>query len=480
MPDLGIDTSSYPKAAPIAPVNPLDSLAKVTAIQQGQQGLQSGQLDIQKKQLDLVNQRFGTMVKDFTGLMADKDLNEDKIRNRIITDRKLGLINDEMAGTFINQIPPTQGLKPAEAAEVLKNHLNTWLNHAMTIKEAIDNHFGTNTDKTDQSNTYSGVQQSPIQGGGFVPATKLPLQLPPTTPNVNNQRVLPNGQPNPNYLQPGYLGPSGPAGVSPAVPLPQPRPGLPVAQSGPTGPTSNNGSEFNDRFNGGVASGAAPGVAPAIEAVGAQSGKDYASALTRAKNLQADLYPANRVLSILKEEGPQAFGVGTDSLNTLKNAMVTWFPNVDPKTIQSVANVGEAKKQLVQLARSNGNSGTNDQLAAAFEGSPNTKMTGATIESVVKSVIALRKMEHAQTLMFDKTGLPENQYSKWIAKNQNQFDPRAFGFDIMDRDKQDKLLNSMTEKDSDSKEMKDAKAKAYTKFKNSLQFAHDSELIGNE
>ena len=52
----------------------------------------------------------------------------------------------------------------------------------------------------------------------------------------------------------------------------------------------------------------------------------------------------------------------------------------DPETSSNVSNFEEAKKQLVQLARSNGNSGTNDQLAAAFEGSPNTKMTGATIE----------------------------------------------------------------------------------------------------
>ena len=74
--------------------------------------------------------------------------------------------------------------------------------------------------------------------------------------------------------------------------------------------------------------------------------------------------------------------------------------------------------------------------------------------------------------------MPPDQYSKWIAKNQNQFDPRAFGFDLMDRPKQDKLLSSMTEKENDSAEMKAAKAKAYTKFKNTLQFAHDSDLIG--
>ena len=37
----------------------------------------------------------------------------------------------------------------------------------------------------------------------------------------------------------------------------------------------------------------------------------------------------------------------------------------------------------------------------------------------------------------------------------------------------------MTEKENDSSEMKTAKAKAYTKFRNTLQFAHDAALIGN-
>ena len=496
---LSIDTSSYPKPQPVAPTNPLDTMGKVIDIQRGQQQLQSGGLTIDKQKLDLVNDRFNTMAKDFTALMSRPDLNEDQIRKRIQTDVKLGIVTPEMAGTFITQLPPTQGMKPNEAASTLKDHLGTWLNHAQTIKEAIDTQFGNQATQENSSEKFQGVQQSPINGGGFVPSTRMPIQVPPTQPTVNTQRQLPNGEPNPNYLRPGVVGSSVPSGVypaqpqnnlpvsSPAVSMPQSRPrGLPVAPavSGPTGPTINRDTVFNDRFNAAfpnsVPTGAAPGEAEAIQSVAGQSGKDYASALTRSKNLQADLYPANRVLDILHQEGPNAFGVGTDNLNTLKNAMVTWFPNTDPKTVQSVSNFEEAKKQLVQLARSNGNSGTNDQLAAAFEGSPNTKMTGATIGSVVKSIVALRKMEAAQTLMFGQTGLPESQYSKWVAKNQNQFDPRAFGFDIMDRDKQDKLLSSMTEKDGDSVEMKAAKAKAYTKFKNSLQFAHDSDLIGNQ
>ena len=484
MPDFAVDTSIYPKLDP--PGAAIDRIGKVIDVQRGQQQLQSGAIGIDKQKLDLINQRFEGMVKDFTGLMAQPDLNEDKIRKRIQQDVKFGIVTPEMAGTFITQLPPTQGMKPNQAAATLKDHLSTWLNHAQTIKEAIDTQFGNQSTQTDSQNTYSGVQQNPINGGGFVPSTRMPIQVPPTQPTINGQ------------MQPGVVGASAAPGVypaqpqnnlpvaSPSVPMPQPRPqGLPVAPpaaSGPTGPTVSRGTDFNNRFAGDqpgfIPTGAAPGVVAAAGSVAEQSGKDYASDLTRAKNLQSDLYPANRVLSILHEEGPTAFGQGTDNLNVLKNAMVTWFPNsgVDAS---KVANFEEAKKQLVQLARSNGNSGTNDQLAAAFEGSPNTKMTGATIESVVKSIVALRKMQSAQTLMFGQTGLLADQYSKWIAEHQNQFDPRAFGFDLMDREKQDKLLSSMTEKDNDSSEMKAAKAKAYTKFKNTLQFAHDSDLIGN-
>ena len=300
---LSIDTSSYPKPQPVAPTNPLDTMGKVIDIQRGQQALQSGGLTIDKQKLDLVNQRFDTMVKDFTALMGRPDLNEDQIRKRIQTDVKLGIVTPEMAGTFITQLPPTQGMKPDQAASTLKDHLGTWLNHAQTIKEAIDTQFGNQSSTTDDSRTFIVVYNKVLfNGGGFVPSTRMPIQVPPTQPTVNTQRQLPNGEPNPNYLQPGVVGPSAPSGVYPAQPqnnLPVASPavsyatatakGLPVAPavSGPTGPTVNRGTVFNDRFNAAfpdsVPTGAAPGEAEAIQSVAGQSGKDYASALTRSK-----------------------------------------------------------------------------------------------------------------------------------------------------------------------------------------------------
>lgn len=465
-----VDTSSYLK--PSAPVNALDQAAKLGSLQQQQQQIQSGALTIDKQKLDLVNQRFGELAKTFIGLMQKPDLSSNDVNQHIDNQVKIGYITPEMGAQIKTQMPADGN------PEKIRAKLKLDLQHAQTTMEAINTYAGSNATTNDNAVTRQGVIKSPLEGGGFVPATEQPVQLPPTQPIIGANKA------------PGVVGPSGPSGVRPyaspgmvaaPAPTPVPRPtGLrsnvvpPPAVTGPTGPTVAQGTEFNNRFSAAfpnaVQTGLPPGTTEATQAVATQSGKDLATDLTRAKSLQADLYPAHRVLDILKQEGPTAFGVGTDNLNTLKNAMVTWFPgSVDQKTIEGVKNFEEAKKQLVALARSSGSTGTNDQLAAAFEANPNTKMTGATIESVLKSVVALRKMQAAQTLMAVQQGIPDEKYSKWIAQNQNQFDPRAFGFDMMDRKAQIKLLQEL-----------DKDKKAYSKFERTLKFAHDAELISPE
>src|SRR5216684_4321319 len=133
MAGLDVDTSSYPR--PVAPPNALDTMGKVIDIQRGQQGLQSNALTIDKQKLDLVNQRYGEFVKTLTGLRNDPDLNEDKLRNWAQTQVKLGYVTPEMAGQFINQLPPTQGMKPDESRKALIGNIDTNLTHAATLKE---------------------------------------------------------------------------------------------------------------------------------------------------------------------------------------------------------------------------------------------------------------------------------------------------------------------------------------------------------
>jgi len=488
MAEITADISSYPK-----PTEPPGLISQVKDLA----GLQQQKLGIDKQKLDLVNQRFGYLAKGLTSLSADPDLNEDKIRKYATDMVKLGYIPNDMAAKFINSLPPTQGMAPAQAAAALKAPLQAAMQQAQTMQEAIQSHYGTIQQQGDNANVYTGVQASPMMGGDFIPKTVTPQQLPPTTPTVNND---PN---SPNYLQPGYVGPSGNPGprslsrsIAPALPddmvsdpsqgnltsrsaqlAPTARRGLSRAVSGPIGGTKERvdleGTEtkpasFNDRFNSSfpnrVVTGAAPGVAAAIQTVGEQSGKDYASALARSRNFQADLYPAEAALKAIHELGPQAIGPGTDQLNDLKRAIVTWLPNADPKTIEQVSNFDQIKKYLTQVARTSGNTGTNDQLAAAFDANPNTKMSTAGVDTVLKSIIALRKMEHAQTLLFGEQGLPPNQFSQWVAKNQNVFDPRAFGFVDMDRKAQDKLIKNLTPSQR-------------KKFEYSLEFAQQAGLI---
>lgn len=487
MASLNFDFSSYPK--PVQPKSLMDNLKDINTVE-------SQEIAIDKQKLDLLHQRFGHLAQGLTQLSADPNLNEDKIRKYATDMVKLGYVPNDMAAKFISTLTPTQGMPPTQAAAALKQNLLGIMQQIQTNQEAIGLHYGGVRDLDDSSATYTGIQRSPVQGGQFVPTTITPHQLPPTTPQVNND---PN---SPDYLQPGYVGPSGRAGPRPlsnsvapplpddvisdpsqgnltgrSAPTPVPARTLRNAVTGPTGPTIRRfdlednvekPASFNDRFGSAfpnrVVTGASPGVAAAIETVGAQSGKDLASARTRANTFRDDIYPIEASLKALHELGPQGIGPGTSQLNDIKRFIVTWLPNVDPKLVEQESNFGQLGKYLTQIARRSGNTGTNDQLAASFEANPNTKMSTATVDTVLKSILALRKMEHAQTLLFEKSGLRPDQYSQWVAKNQNVFDPRAFGFSDMDKKAREKVIKSLTPEQR-------------KKFEYSLHFANEAGLI---
>jgi hypothetical protein len=482
-----VDTSSYPKAT--LPVSPLDMAGKLGALQQQK-------LSIDQAKLDQANQGFTYLTRAMASIGPNPGPDwKQKYLEVGANAVKMGLVPEQQLQVWadrVNQAP--------DSTSFYQQTINAVQQH----QQILQNYVGQNDTQDNGAITRQGVRKPAIYGGGFDASggTQSFNQPPPTQPNVDTNRTLPNGQPNPNYGQPGIRGPAGPSGVYPAggnslpvagpagaAPAPALRPrGLPVerppgaAVSGPTGATIKRGTEFNDRFAGepSLATGLAPGVAGAIETVGKQSGQDYASDLTRAKNFQSDIYPMQKVLDIVKEEGPKAFGPGTEGLNAVKSALVTWLPNVDQKTIEGVSNYEQARKYLVQAARTAGNTGTNDQLAAAFEANPNVKMSGATIDTIVKSNLALRKMQHAQTLLFGQQNLPASEYSQWVAKNQNVLDPRAFGWDMMEAPAKAKLMTEFAKKDKGSGEWiaKDkAHEREFKKFEQSISFANDAGLI---
>lgn len=467
-----IDTSSYPKST--MPVSPLDMTKNIAATRSAVQQNISNDTKIAADKLQLMSQQFGIMNSELAGLI-DSGATKQQAAERMARISKT--LNLPSAAT-------THMMEELNQAPDVKTFALNAIRRGMTTMEKYGVQLGTNQDQTDGLVNYQGVRASPEKGGGFIPGTQSANQPGPTQLTVNNN---PN---SPNYLQPGIVGPAATPGFAPAqgslpvsppapmaaapMPLPRPRPaGLPVEPiappapvSGPSGPTVQTGFDFKQRFAGepGLVTGAAPGVAGAISAVREQSGKDYAVALQRAGNAQADLQPDLAVLDIVKGKAPGDFGPGTDAFNQLKKVAVTWLPNVEAKLINDSSDYDTVKKYLVQGARAAGNTGTNDQLAAAFEANPNTTMNTATIESIVKTRVALKKMEAAQALLFEKENLPPSEFSKWKAKNQNVLDPRAFGWDLMSNDAREKLVKRLNKKE-------------YQKLESSIQFANDAQLI---
>ena len=230
----GFSTDSYPKAA--LPVSPLDTVEKLGRIQmipgqlqQQQQSLQSNALTIDKQKLDLVNQRFGEFSKGLTALINKPDLTPDDIQKFTTTNVKLGYIPAEMGATFQTSMPAPQSFNgdTAKWSTAAKQEMATQLQHAQTVKEAIDYHAGTNglADTGGAVAPYSVSQKPPALGGGFrqtgpAVAKTLPVGQTGTDPQTNNPTFAgpPPGSVSGFPAAPGSAAPQ-PMPVSPAAPL---------------------------------------------------------------------------------------------------------------------------------------------------------------------------------------------------------------------------------------------------------------------
>ncbi len=418
MPDLAIDTSSYPKS--VAPPNALDTLGKV-------QSIQSGALTIDKQKLDLINQRYEDMSRGLAGIATDPNFNEDKLRQFFTNQVKMQRMPAEMAAQTISSLPPTQGMKPAEASATLKQWVKEKLIHASTIHEAINNYAGTPAEKQDQASTYQGVQQSALQGGGFTPATRMPIQLPPTQPNVNNQPTLPNKEPNPNYLQPGVVGPAASSGVypaqpqnnlpvaSPAVPTPQSRPrGLPI--SGATGPTVNRGNEFDNRFDAAFPNKVVTGPPVGFELGQRQRQQELETATAKATALK----PLEEAYNLAKEV--DMTGIGSENLNKIRsglfNAGLVKQDEKNPAVLYQMLN-----KNLAQFVDKNGSRSDAD-LAIKESSNANAKsQLQPALLHMVQKIIGREKIEMARPQAFEGNEL--QNYPKHSAGFPTSQDERA-------------------------------------------------------
>lgn len=230
---------------------------------------------------------------------------------------------------------------------------------------------------------------------------------------------------------------------------------VPVGRTGPAGP--------------------ALGESEGATKVGAESGDQYGTDLRRASNYTREIFPLTKAIPALEKLGTTGTGPKTDQMNEMKSLLASLgVPGIDLKKIQ---NYDEAKKYLTDFVNQTGNIGTNDKLAASFAGNPNVHMSNAAAVDVAKSALALRRMQHAQVLAFQETGLPESQYTQWASKWQSGYkdpqtgktipgqDPRAYGIDYMTSKARKKLNRTLKGKEREA-------------FNASLKLAMELGIVG--
>jgi len=309
--------------------------------------------------------------------------------------------------------------------------------------------------------------------------------LPVGTEQVNTDRT------SPNYGSKSLIGPQPaqiPSGTLPVqggipgqyrnVPLPPTQPG-PVTNPVIMGQSSNFGGRvtgavaqaptFADRFNaarpGGVTTSLPPGAGEAV-ATGAAGGAQAAVAgRARAANFQREIFPLQQAIPALEKLGPKGTGPGTDTINNMKSFVLSNIPGVKESDFNgTVADYDKAKKYLTDFVNQTGNSGTNDKLAAAFAGNPSVGISNAAAVDVAKSALSLRRMQQAEDVAFENSGLPDEARQKFSLRFNNEQDPRAYGVDLIGKDKLKKLIDGMSPAELET-------------FKKSIQIAHDTKSI---
>lgn len=321
---------------------------------------------------------------------------------------------------------------------------------ALDAGKQFDVQFGT-PGMIDNGQTQTPVTTSTLTGirpiGAPIQNTLSPAQI--ATPatigiNANNQPIigttgqfleqtgsnaltgLPSAPAQPaNPLMPNAAPQAAPIHIVPIGGEPAPVQLPPIAQPG-----------------GGIVTTPVPGAVAAQEAVGSQSGTQLATDLAQASAYQQNVLPLMKAIPALESLGTSGTGPGKEQVNQIFSFLQSMgVPGIDPAGIQSF---DEAKKYLVQYVNNNGNSGTNEKLAASFAGNPSVEISNAAAIDVAKTALALSRMQNAQVRAFQESGLPADQYSKTVAAWNAQQDPRAYGIDMMTPQARAALIGSLS------------------------------------
>lgn len=404
-----VDTSIYKMAADS---DPFEFQNRLLANQRSQQ-------EVQANNIKLATERFKTINDAASGILSDPDLGKTDVTKKLWDTlgrlTKGDAMTAQHAVQFMQQFPTD----PQQQRQAIQNV------HAQTLGawERGKAYLGT----VEGVGTGGGTKliQQPAFGGapprelGYIPNTLSP-QTTQINPDLSQSYVGGTGNP-PIQL------PSAPAAAPTRASRPAPAAAAPVAPK--AAPQA-------------VMAAPPPGEAEAKTKAGGAGGAMLADERVRASNFRREVYPLEQAIPALERLGKTGTGPGTEEVNKIKSFLQSaGVPGID---VNKIKDFDEAHKYLTDWVTANGDSSTNDKLAAAFASNASTKISNAAAVDVAKAALSLRRMKQAQLEEFEASGLPESQYGKWAAKWNREQDPRVYGWDYMNDSQKKAFLQSVT------------------------------------
>lgn len=444
-----IDTSSY--KLPAQP-SALDTLGKMQSLRQQQQGIEQGQVNIDRSKLELAIRGLGFMTNEINAVDPATATPQDffRIGQRAVNNK---FMTPESYIQFVKEIPTKQ-------ADVPK-FIQEYNNRAKSIGEVLDWNYGQITQSSDGQTVTPGVvsRKPGFAGdpsrGGFVAISKpIQQQLPPGTPTVVNGQPTYVGATPPD-LAPGTVSQPTPVNRPNVGPLPVGRDRLSDGSIREVGPnTAVAPLSFKDRFPQGVPAGNPP--------LYEEGKKAYSEDQTLATQKLTAVKPAITALSLMKD---LRSGPGTETYN--KAVAFMKANNIIPTTANDpTAIYQEVNKYLNQYVQGGGTRSDAD-LAQRELSNPNvSQQINPALVKLTKNTIALDRIQAARSGAFE--GQDFSKYGKHRSTFPSSVSTEAFTIDLLEPQERQKLLGDMLKK-KDTKEGQ--------KFWKSLEIAKRSGVL---
>lgn len=400
-----VDISSYPKAAP--PINALDTYSQVTDI--GNRLLQQKQqkLAIQQQQLDLANKHIEAMQSYLAPLIAKPDLTQKDVISsaaQLISEGRA--TPQEVASEFSTMPAGKDGGMPT--ADELRPWLQQYFIKSLDAQSRLAAVYGTPTTiNTGGSTQVKSV--SPVTGVRDI--ANIPNTLPPTATTFKNN-------------QPTYVG-----GIENQAG------NIAAGQSSAVSASSING---------------APGTIPAGPALGAEaaanvtahSNADQSMELQRA----ASTVPQQKALLGSMESKLNDFtsGPGADTWKKIASGVQRVYGG-ESKSVASQEDFNKmagmiAQQQFQQL----GGTGTDAKLDSAMSTSPSSFLSNRGNKEIIHLLKGNADAISVMNSEWQNSGLPPENYGKFVNQFNKSYDPRAFQLQYMTPKERTDMIKGMS------------------------------------